>query len=76
MRGLSRTARAVIRSYGISPEAYAAHLGLARALESGDFGGSLCGCPDDRCAGSHHEVGEQCGCVEVLAAEAAAARRV
>lgn len=75
MRGLSRTARSVIRSYGISPETYCEALGLQRALDTGDFGGSRCGCPDDRCAGSHHDEGEPCRCVEVLAAEAAQAVR-
>lgn len=29
-------------------------------------GGDACGCPDDRCIGYHHDVGEPCRCVEAL----------
>lgn len=28
---------------------------------------ALCDCPDDRCAGYHHEVGAPCGCADALA---------
>lgn len=34
-----------------------------------DHGQADCRCPDDRCAGYHHEVGEPCHCTRVLDAE-------
>ena len=27
--------------------------------------GDMCGCPDDRCIGYHHEAGDSCGCLNV-----------
>lgn len=32
----------------------------------GKWHGDICGCPDDRCIGYHHDEHEQCGCLEVL----------
>lgn len=34
-------------------------------------GGDVCGCPDDRCIGRHHDADTECPCVASLAASAA-----
>jgi len=35
--------------------------------------GDRCGCPDDRCAGFHHDPDRECGCLETTLGEYAAA---
>lgn len=35
-------------------------------------GGDVCGCPDDRCIGRHHDADTECPCAASLAADAAA----
>lgn len=32
----------------------------------GRWGGDLCGCPDDRCIGYHHDENDDCGCLPAL----------
>jgi len=34
------------------------------------WSGDVCGCPDDRCVGHHHEEWEECGCFRTLLADA------
>lgn len=43
----------------------------ARFWESGstEWGGDVCGCPDDRCIGHHHAADEPCWCLRSLVAE-------
>jgi len=49
---------------GISPREW------ARAHTGGTvWKGDACGCPDDRCAGSHHDAAAPCDCLAALIAE-------
>lgn len=55
--------------------AYLAERGITRRewiTEHGhlaEWTGDTCGCPDDRCAGHHHDQDADCMCVAVLASE-------
>ena len=62
MTRLNETAKAMLRDAGVSQAAWARANGPA----DGSWGGDACGCPDDRCAGSHHGEDEDCGCLPVL----------
>jgi hypothetical protein len=35
----------------------------------GAWRGDVCGCPDDRCIGYHHDEDEDCGCLPVTLGE-------
>lgn len=49
---------------GISPREW------ARAHTGGTvWKGDACGCPDDRCAGSHHAAAAPCDCLAALITE-------
>lgn len=61
---LGREARETIRSYGVTVAAY-----VQAQFPDGRWSGDRCGCPDDRCAGHHHEAGTECGCLRVLVEE-------
>lgn len=64
MSTLSRTARETIKYAGVTVTAYASQFWL-----DGKWHGDACGCPDDRCAGHHHDEHEECGCIASLLAD-------
>ena len=68
---LSPEARQEIQAAGLTVAAY-----VRDRYPDGQWGGDLCGCPDDRCRGHHHDVGEDCGCLTSLLREQAAGRGV
>lgn len=61
---LSRDARATITAHGVKPAAY-----IREHFPHGTWKGDLCGCPDDRCAGHHHDPSDPCGCLRTLLAD-------
>lgn len=63
---LSPRARQEIQWAGLTVAAY-----VREWYPDGQWGGDRCGCPDDRCRGHHHGVGEPCGCLASLIAERA-----
>lgn len=63
MARLNADARHAIERAAITPTQYA-----ARFWDDATWGGDACGCPDDRCAGYHHEANESCGCLSALLA--------
>lgn len=73
MTALNATAKATLRSYGVSQAALA-----RRYFADGRWHGDACGCPDDRCIGHHHDGPDDCGCLpavlDEIRAERAAAR--
>jgi hypothetical protein len=58
---LNAAAKTALRDAGISQAAW-----TREWWTDGKWHGDLCGCPDDRCAGYHHDDGEDCGCLAVL----------
>lgn len=63
MTALSPQARAALREAGVPVAAWTRHhFGPAATA----WDGSACGCPDDRCAGRHHDQTEACGCLAAL----------
>ena len=74
MTVLNATAKATLRSYGVSQAALA-----RRYFTDGRWHGDACGCPDDRCIGYHHDGPADCGCLpavlDEIRAERQAARR-
>ena len=73
-RPLSRAARAEIAAYGLRPVDYIAHWFPRDGAKMPSWGGDRCGCTDDRCAGFHHDEGEECGCLPALVRDVLAAR--
>lgn len=65
MTALNAAAKAALSNAQISRPAWARHHGFA----DGRWRGDACGCPDDRCAGYHHDEHEECGCLAVLLEE-------
>jgi hypothetical protein len=64
MARLNAHARAVICEAGLTPGEYARRWDEFAGYEpSARWGGDVCGCPDDRCDGYHHERGAECGCL-------------
>ncbi|MBB2956768.1 hypothetical protein [Pseudoclavibacter helvolus] len=63
MPRLNAAARTTLRNAGLGPTAWSKLHGGTTAT---DWRGDACGCPDDRCAGHHHDTTETCGCLEVL----------
>jgi hypothetical protein len=61
---LTATARETIRDRGVTIAGYVRHWS-----PDGVWRGDVCGCPDDRCIGYHHDDGEDCGCLPVLLRE-------
>lgn len=53
--------KGTIRYAGLSVAAY-----VRGHYPDGLWRGAPCGCPDDRCVGSHHEAYEQCDCLPAL----------
>ena len=70
MTALNATAKATLRSYGVSQAEYA-----RRWFPFGGWHGDACGCPDDRCIGYHHDAAEDCGCLPVVLDEIRAERK-
>jgi len=64
--GLNASAKERLRYAGITQAAWARAQGYAE----GRWHGDACGCPDDRCIGYHHDAGDDCGCLDVLLADA------
>ncbi|WP_146007723.1 hypothetical protein [Brachybacterium sp. UMB0905] len=64
MSGLSPDAVELLGEHGLTAHQWA-QLNGAR----GQWTGDVCGCPDPRCVGSHHDAGEACRCLPVLIAE-------
>lgn len=62
---LNEAARDALADAGITQAAWFRSQGYA----DGRWGGDACGCPDDRCAGFHHDPDEECGCLRVLLAD-------
>ena len=59
---LNEDAKVALRDAGVSQAAWA----RANYSSDGSWSGDACGCPDDRCAGYHHDEDEECGCLRVL----------
>jgi hypothetical protein len=63
MAALNAAAKAALRNANISQAAWARSCGFS----DGHWYGDACGCPDDRCAGYHHDsYDDDCGCLAVL----------
>lgn len=61
---LNETARAALRAADVTPAEWSAYHRMGKT-----WTGDACGCPDDRCIGSHHERPDDCGCLPVLLEE-------
>jgi hypothetical protein len=59
---LNPAALAALADAGVSPAEWA----QANWSETEEWHGDVCGCPDDRCAGHHHDAGQECGCLRSL----------
>ena len=64
MTRFSLAAKATLDAHGVSQAEWARRNGY----QPGQWGGDSCGCPDDRCAGYHHDEDEECGCLPALLA--------
>lgn len=60
-RRLNDEARAALRDAGVSQAAWA-----RRHFDVVSWWGDVCGCPDDRCIGFHHDAQDECGCLRAL----------
>lgn len=61
MSNLGPAAREELDAAGITPAAWArVH------FTDGRWHGDVCGCPDDRCTGRHHDHDEPCRCLTAL----------
>lgn len=65
MSALNAAAKAALRDAGVTQAGWA----RAHGQSDGRWHGDACGCPDDRCAGYHHDADEDCGCLDVLLVE-------
>jgi hypothetical protein len=65
MAHLNAAAKAALKEARIS------QVGWARAnfMRDGEWNGDVCGCPDDRCVGFHHDGPDDCGCLPALIAD-------
>ena len=63
-RRLNQDARDALARAGISQAAWA-----RRFFDVGGWHGDVCGCPDDRCIGFHHDEQDECGCLQALLTE-------
>lgn len=61
MARLTTRAREELRAADVTPKAWA-----RRFFGEDTWGGDTCGCPDDRCAGHHHDEDDECGCLRAL----------
>lgn len=64
-RRLNQEARAALNAAGISQAAWA-----RRFFDVEGWYGDVCGCPDDRCIGHHHDRNDECQCLRALVDEA------
>ena len=55
---LNRAAREELRAAGVSEVEW-----TRRFFPGSGWGGDVCGCPDDRCIGFHHDADDECGCL-------------
>jgi hypothetical protein len=58
---LSTEARYVLGLAGITQQEYRRHY-----FGDGPWHGDVCGCPDDRCIGYHHDEQDECGCLPAV----------
>lgn len=63
MTALNAAAKITLAAYGVSQAGWARRNGYGSARE---WRGDVCGCPDDRCAGYHHDGPDDCGCLPAL----------
>jgi len=70
MTTLTATARATLHAAGIAPAEWS-----RRHFTDGRWHGDVCGCPDDRCVGHHHDYPDDCGCLPALIDELHTTRR-
>lgn len=70
MSKLNVEARYHLRSAGVSQADWA-----RRYFTDAKWHGDVCGCPDDRCIGYHHEQQDECGCLTALLIDVEEARR-
>ncbi|SDR90613.1 hypothetical protein SAMN04489751_0769 [Brevibacterium sandarakinum] len=61
---LNDEAKAVLSIAGVTQAEWA-----RRWFGETTWRGDVCGCPDERCRGYHHDKSEPCGCVRSLARE-------
>ena len=59
---LDRAAKTALRDAGLTPKRWTATFFPGATRWPGD----VCGCPDDRCIGHHHDADEACGCLAAL----------
>lgn len=64
MSRLNADARYSLQRAGVTVTEYAAQF-----WDDSKWRGSACGCPDDRCAGTHHDTDATCQCVTALLRE-------
>jgi hypothetical protein len=64
-QALAPSARAALSDSGLTVADYARQF-----WTHGVWLGDACGCPDDRCAGFHHDAADDCGCLPVLMQQA------
>jgi len=67
---MTQEAVSTLQAAGVTRREYAEHYFGGGASWAGD----VCGCPDDRCAGHHHEVSAACPCLPASIAEVLAGR--
>ncbi|WGD37584.1 hypothetical protein [Lysinibacter sp. HNR] len=61
---LSLAAQAELANHGLTPKDWAKIHG-----HGSQWFGDVCGCPDNRCSGYHHEDWEKCLCITSLIQE-------
>lgn len=64
MTRLTANAREQLRWAGITQRQWA-----RRFFSDDQWHGDVCGCPDDRCIGYHHDEQDDCGCLQALLAD-------
>lgn len=60
-RGLRASALEMLREHGMNPDEWITRYGV-----DGEWVGDVCGCPDDRCIGHHHDETDECSCLAAL----------
>ena len=71
MSALRRDVLTTLKDAGVTRREYVEHW----FGPGGPWGGDVCGCPDDRCIGYHHDDTDDCQCLPVCLAEVREANR-